>query len=208
MATSKPKSTRLHTPRGIAAYVNLHTPRQRTDRKGQPTGDPKYGLALFFDEDTDISELLAVAHRKAVEAFGPTAKALIAKGKIGWPFADTADMDDPSPPFDKPGTVVNFKTADKPGIVDENAEPLMDKSDIYSGMEARVSCRCFSYDNESKGISFALVNVQKLGDGERMSGNPAAEDDFADAKPSKTAKRGAAPAGKVRRSSQDIEDLL
>jgi hypothetical protein len=205
MAT-KQKSTRLYSPRGVASYVTLHTPRQRTDRKGKPTGDPKYGLALFFGEGVDLKEMKTVALDKAVETFGPTAKALIQKGKINWPFADTADMDDPSPPFDQPGTVVNFKSADKPGIVDENADPIMDKSEIYSGMEARVSCRCFTYDNESKGVSFALVNVQKLGDGERLSGNPSAEDDFADAAP---AKGKPAAKGKPRRASDDdVDDLL
>ena len=206
MAT-RAKSTRMFTPKGIASYVNLHTPRQRTDRKGNPTGDPKYGLALFFEEGTDLKEMKAAALAKATEAFGANAKSLIQKGKINWPFADTADMDDPSPPFDQPGVVVNFKTKDKPGIVDENADPIMEKSDVYSGMEARVSCRCFTYDNESKGVSFALVNVQKLGDGERLSGNPNAEDDFAEAPTGKG--RGKPAAGKRRSSNDDDgEDLL
>lgn len=208
MATGKTKASRLYTPKGIAAYVQLHTPKQRTDRKGNPTGDPKYGLALFFDENTDLSELEAVAKKKAIEAFGPNAMALVSKGKINWPFADTADMDDPSPPFDQPGTVINFKSADKPGIVDEQAEPIMEKSDVYSGMEARVSCRCFTYDNESKGVSFALVNVQKLGDGERMSGNPNAEDDFGSAPPAGGRKGKPMVKSKRRGNDDDGEDLL
>lgn len=200
MAT-KSKSVRLFSPKGIAAYVHLHTPRARTDAKGNPKGDPKYGLALFFDEKTDLTEMKQVAKAKAIEAFGPKAVELIRKGKLNWPFADTADMEDPAPPFDKPGTVVNFKKADKPGIVDADAEPIMEKSDVYSGMIARVSCRCFSYDNESKGVSFALVNVQKLGDGERMSGDPDATDDFGEAPASRGSKAS-------RRSRDDDDDLL
>jgi hypothetical protein len=169
-------------------------------------GDPKYGLALFFEEGTNLKAMKDIALAKAVEAFGPNAKALIQKGKINWPFADTADMDDPSPPFDEPGTVVNFKTGDKPGIVDENAEPIMEKSEVYSGIECRVSYRCFTYDNESKGVSFALVNVQKLGDGVRLSGNPSAEDDFADAPG--TSKGKPAAKTKARRTADDDDDLL
>lgn len=204
MAT-KPKASKLHTPEGIAAYVQLHTPKQRTDRKGQPQGEPKYGLALFFPEDTDLDEMIGVAEAKAREAFGPKWEDMKNKGKINWPFQDTADIDEPSPPFDQPGTVVNFKTAEKPGIVDADAEPVMDKSDVYSGMKARVSTRCFSYDNESKGVSFALINVQKLDDGERMSGNPSAEDDFGGSKtkPSKTKTRPG-----MRKRNEDIDDLL
>lgn len=201
MATSRTNSNRIHTPAGIAAYVNVFTPRQRTDKKGNPQGEPKYSLALFFDEDTDLTEMKKVAKAKLIEAFGANAPALVAKGKINWPFQDTADMDDPSPPFDQPGVAVNFKTTDKPGVVDADAEPIMEKSEVYSGMKARVSCRCFTYDNESKGVAFALINVQKLEDGERMSGNPSAEDDFGGSKASGGAK-------KRKPAAEEDDDLL
>lgn len=206
MAT-KSKSVRLYSPKGIAAYVHLHTPRVRTGRDGKPQGDPKYGLALFFKRGTDLSEMEELAEAKAKEAFGPRAMELVRKGKINWPFADTADMEDADPPFDKPGTVVNFKKLDRPGIVDADAEPIMEKSDVYSGMIARVSCRCFTYDNESKGVSFALVNVQKLGEGERMSGDPDAESDFAAADKGGSSGRGK-PAARSRRNTEDDDDLL
>lgn len=196
MAT-KQKTGRIHSPTGIAAYVNVFAPRQRTDKKGNPQGSPKYGLALFFsrDQEDELQEMMDLAEAKAKEAFGPKAMDMVAKGKIRWPFSDTEEMDEPSAPFDKPGWSVNFKSEDKPGVVDAEAEPVMDKSEVYSGMLARVSCRCFAYDNESKGISFALVNVQKIDDGERMSGNPSAEDDFAEAAPKarKPVGRGPAP---------------
>lgn len=201
MAQKKPAVGRIHTPEGIAAYVNVFVPRQRTDRKGNPQGEPKYGLALFFrrDQEDELQEMMDIAEAKAKEAFGPKAMDLVRKGKINWPFADTEDMDEAKPPFDQPGWSVNFKTTDKPGIVDADAEPIMEKSEVYSGMVARVSCRCFTYDNESKGVAFALVNVQKIDDGERMSGNPSAEDDFGAAKSSS---RKSAP----KRSRDEDED--
>lgn len=177
MATRTP-SRRLHTPGGVASYVHLFTPRQRTDGKGNPKGDPKYSLSLFFPEGTDLSAMEDAARAAGEERFGDKFMSLVNKGKVYWPFQDTADMDEPDAPFDQPGTVVSFKSFDKPGIVDANAEPIMDKSDVYSGMIARVSCRPFAYDNESKGVGFYLVNVQKLGDGTRLSGNPSAEADF------------------------------
>lgn len=205
MATQK-TSNRIHTPKGTAAYVNLFQPRQRTDAKGNPQGDPKYGLVLFFPEGTNLKDMKAAAQRVGIEKFGPKFVDLVKKGKVNWPFTDTEDMDEPGAPFDQPGTAVNFKTTDKPGIVDADADPIMDKSDVYSGMEARVSCRVFAYDNASKGVAFALINVQKLDDGERLSGNPSAEDDFGDSKSS---------SGKVSTTSkrkakvdEDIDDLL
>lgn len=199
----KKTSNRTHTPVGTAAYVNLFTARQRTDAKGNPQGDPKFGLALFFPEGTNLKEMKAEAQRVGVEKFGPKFVELVKKGKMNWPFTDTEDMDDPEAPFDEPGTFVNFKSTDRPGVVDADAEPIMDKSEIYSGMKARVSCRAFAYDNASKGVAFALINVQKVDDGERMSGNPSAEDDFADSKSSK-----GGSSKKKSKVDEDDDDLL
>lgn len=214
MATRTP-SRRLHTPGGVASYVHLFTPRQRTDGKGNPKGDPKYSLSLFFPEGTDLSAMEDAARAAGEKLFGDKFMSLVSKGKVNWPFQDTADMDEPDAPFDQPGTVVSFKSSDKPGIVDADAEPIMDKSDVYSGMIARVSCRPFAYDNESKGVGFYLVNVQKLEDGTRLSGNPTAESDFGAAPRSAgrpAARVPARPAGAAARStarkSSGYDDLV
>ena len=204
MATRTP-SRRLHTPGGVASYVHLFTPRQRTDAKGNPKGDPKYSLSLFFPKGTDLSAMEDAARAAGEERFGDKFMSLVSKGKVYWPFQDTADMDEPDAPFDQPGTVVSFKSVDKPGLVDADAEPIMDKSDVYSGMIARVSCRPFAYDNESKGVGFYLVNVQKLEDGTRLSGNPTAEADFAPARSSKSERTPARPAA---RKSGGHDDLI
>lgn len=178
-----PLPARMHTPVGVACYVNLLQPRAQTDRKGQAKGDPQYSITLFFrrDQEDELAAMMDVAEGLLIEAFGKDAMNKVNRGKINWPFRDTEDMDDPKKPFDEPGWSVSFKTYDKPGIVDANAEPIMDKGEIYSGMLARVSCNPRVYDNESQGVTFYLVNAQKIDDGERLAGNPAAEDDFGDA---------------------------
>lgn len=191
------KRTKLHTPIGIAAYCWLIKPRPaKVDKDGKPRGEPKYGMALFFKESTDMSELEDAAKACLVEKFGPKAMDAVKRGKLRWPIRsiDGTEEDDdgnpPEAPFDKPGYVVNFSGQDRPGIVDQDAEPIMEKSEIYSGMEARVSCRTYSYDVDgNKGASFGLINVQKTGDGERLSGNPSAEDDFKPAKKKPQAKK-------------------
>lgn len=192
---------RIHSPEGTARYANILQPRQRKDAKGNPQGDPKYQLTLIFDEDTDLKAMRKAAQEVGVEKFGSKFADLVKKGKINWPFVDNEDKvdddDNPIPGFENPGVSVSFKSKDKPGVVDADAEPIMDKSDIYDGMRARVSCRPFAYDNESKGVAFYLINVQKLGDGDRLSGDPAAEDDF---KPV-SAKKG-------KKASKDEDDEL
>lgn len=196
-------SVRIHTPEGTARYVSVLQPRQRKNAKGEAQGDPKYQITLIFDEDTDLKAMKKAAQDAGVEKFGPKFAEMVKKGKYLWPFTNNEDKvdddDNPIPGFENPGLCVGFKSKDKPGIVGADAEPIMDKSEIYDGMRARVSCRPFAYDNESKGVGFYLINVQKLDDGDRLSGDPAAEDDFKPAK--KTSK-------KTSKADQDVDDLL
>lgn len=203
-------SNRLHSPEGTARYVNVLIPRARKDSKGVVSGDPKYQITLIFDEDADVKAMKRAAQEAGIEKFGPKFPELVKKGKMSWPFVDNEDKvdddDNPIPGFENPGCSVGFKSKDKPGIVDVDAEPIMDKSEIYDGMRARVSCRPFAYDNESKGVAFYLINVQKLDDGDRLSGDPAAEDDFKPTKGKKPAPK--ATGKKASRNDDDYDDLL
>ena len=67
----------------------------------------------------------------------------------------------------------------KPQIVDINMNEIINATEIYSGMYARVSIRFFPYFNSGKkGIGCGLGNVQKLEDGEPLGGRTNAADDF------------------------------
>lgn len=67
----------------------------------------------------------------------------------------------------------------KPGLVDQDVNPIMDSTELYSGAYARVSINAFPYlYNGKKGISFGLNHVQKVRDGEPLGGRSRAEDDF------------------------------
>jgi hypothetical protein len=183
---------RMHSPEGVARYCSLFTPRQRKDSKGNAQGDPKYQITLIFNDPAVLKAMKKAAQEVGEEKFGKKFMDLVLKGKANWPFGKNTDREDDDgnrhPGFeDDDGLYVGFKTKDKPGVVDADAEPIMDKSEVYDGMLARVSCRPFAYDNESKGVAFALINVQKLDDGERLSGDPSAEDDFKPAKGKKAA---------------------
>ena len=67
----------------------------------------------------------------------------------------------------------------RPGIVDNNVQPILDQTEVYSGSYARVSITAFPFSaSGSKGVSFGLNHVQKLADGESLGGITKAEDDF------------------------------
>lgn len=75
---------------------------------------------------------------------------------------------------------VNANSSNKPGLVDADLNPILDKSEFYSGCYGRASINFYAYDtNGSKGIACGLNNLQKLEDGERLAGGGAtAEEDF------------------------------
>ena len=70
-------------------------------------------------------------------------------------------------------------TKNRPGVVDLSGNPIIDKTEIYSGMYARVSFDFFAYNrNGRKGIGCSLCNVQKVADGEPLASRTTAAEDF------------------------------
>ncbi len=76
---------------------------------------------------------------------------------------------------------VNANSNTAPGVVDLNRQPIIDTSEIYSGVYARVSLSFYAFNsNGNKGIACGLQNIQKVRDGEPLGGRTRAEDDFND----------------------------
>lgn len=76
---------------------------------------------------------------------------------------------------------VTANSTNKPGIVDADLNKLMDKEEFYSGCYGRASLSFYAFDSAgNKGIAVGLNNLQKLEDGERLSGGASAENDFGD----------------------------
>lgn len=76
---------------------------------------------------------------------------------------------------------IQATSGNKPGIVNESLNPIMDANEIYSGAYYRASIRAYAWDHPTggKGVSIALDNVMKVKDGEAFSGKVDAADDFA-----------------------------
>lgn len=67
----------------------------------------------------------------------------------------------------------------RPEIVDINLNPIIDATEIYSGMYARVNIDFFAYFNSGKkGIGCGLGPVQKTRDGEPLGGRVSAAEAF------------------------------
>lgn len=71
----------------------------------------------------------------------------------------------------------------KPGIVDKDVNEVLDQSEVYSGVYAKVSMTAFPYKygdgpGGKKGVSFGLNNVQVLAEGDSLAGGKRAAEEF------------------------------
>lgn len=90
------------------------------------------------------------------------------------------DLEKPDDPAYKNCYFINANTWNRPGVVDADCNPILDRSEFYSGCYGRASISFYAYDNKgSKGIACGLNNVQKLRDGEKLGGGSSAAEDFA-----------------------------
>ena len=74
---------------------------------------------------------------------------------------------------------LNASSKNKPGVVDQNVQPVLDSTEVYSGCYARLTLNFYAYNaSGNKGVAAGLGNIQKLEDGEPLGGFTRAEDDF------------------------------
>lgn len=76
---------------------------------------------------------------------------------------------------------VNANSATAPGVVDADCNPILTRSEVYSGVYGRASISFYAFNsNGNRGIACGLNNLQKIRDGEPLGGRASAESDFAD----------------------------
>ena len=167
----------LKTPLATLSFPHLFTPDEFGDT-------PKYSATFVFDADAqntdEFQALKDAAAAAAKERFG--AKASKAKS----PFID-CDTDDGWPE----GSVqIRCRSTSAPQVVGKLRDgdtgkliPITDEEAVYGGCKVYGAVSAFAYDtNGNRGVSFALVGVQKWDDGERLGGGGGSVDDiFGDA---------------------------
>ena len=158
----KNSSQRIISPTGRLAFQSLFT---ASVNKMNPNAPAKFETLLVFEKDEDISALEAIV-AEAIEAkFGNNVPAGLYN-----PIRDAADKAKHGEPFASGGKMIKVASKFQPGIVDNNLQPILDESEIYSGVKARVQLHAFAYDNATAGVGFGLDNVQKMGDAPTTSG--------------------------------------
>ena len=74
---------------------------------------------------------------------------------------------------------LNANSMTAPQIVDRNVEPILDRSEVYSGVYARVSLNFYAYNvNGNKVLAVWLLNIHKLIDWQPLGNRSNAIEDF------------------------------
>lgn len=165
-------ATKVVTGKVRLSYVNLFQP-----RAAQAGQEAKYSVCVLIPKsDTATLTKVKAAIEAAKQAGAATFGGKVPPG-LKTPLRD-GDTERDSPEY-KGHWFINASSKQKPGVVDADVQPILDASEVYSGAYGRVSLNFYAYStNGNRGIGAGLQNVQKVADGEPLSGRSRAEDDF------------------------------
>jgi hypothetical protein len=170
------------TPKFRVSFPNVFKP-----KKNELSGKDEYSVMALFPKDADLTSLKKAAQEAIEEKWG--------KDRNKWPqnlktpFRDQgekAKFDEASgkkvlPVGHVEGAIfMNLKSSQRPGVVDQNVQDMIVETDFYAGCWARATVSAYAYDQKgNKGVAFGLQNIQKVAEGEPLSGRLKAIDEFA-----------------------------
>lgn len=154
------------------------------DPKAVNGGTPKFSVSLIIPKsDTRTIEKIKAAIQAAYEEgqskLKGNGKSVPALSVLKTPLRD-GDTERPDDEAYKGSYFINCNSATQPGVVDADRQPILDRSEMYSGVKGRASINLYAYNvNGNRGIACGLNNLQKISDGTPLGGKSRAEDDFA-----------------------------
>lgn len=143
-------------------------------------GEKKYSVALLIPKsDTKTIDKI----NKAVELATELGKTTKFGGKIPsnlkLPLRDGDEEKGEDETYEG-CYFLNANAKTKPGIVDAQANPILDQDEVYSGCYGIASVTFFAFAGKSKGIACGLNHIMKIKDGAPLGGRASAENDFAE----------------------------
>lgn len=172
--TNQNSRTKVVTGVVRLSYANVWEP------KSINGGTEKYSVSLIIPK-SDKKTLDAI--NTAVDAAIEEGKSKFGgkvpnKGALKLPLRD-GDIDRDDEAY-RDSWFVNANSSTAPQIVDKGVNPILDRSEVYSGVYARVSINFYAFNsNGNRGVACGLGNIQKIRDGEPLGGRNNASEDFA-----------------------------
>lgn len=165
-------STTITTGEARLSYVHLTQP-----HASMPGQAPKYSVAVLIPKsDVQTKALIDAAVQEATQngiagKWGGSAPAMVKTT-----LHDGDGVKDNGEAYGdecKGHWVLNCNASEshKPSVVDLQLQPIIDASEIYSGMYGRVNVNFYPFNfNGRKAIGCGLNHVQKTRDGEALGG--------------------------------------
>lgn len=169
--------TKVVTGKCTFSYLNCWDP------KSINGGTPKFSVSLIIPKsDTKtvnkIKEAIKAAYEEGNSKLKGNSRSVPALSVIKTPLRD-GDAERPDDEAYKNSYFINANSPTAPGIVDANCNQIIDRSEMYSGVQGRASINFYAFNsNGNRGIACGLNNLQKLSDGAPLGGKSRAEDDF------------------------------
>jgi hypothetical protein len=173
MSNTKSKSaTKVVIPCRIS-FANIWQP------KSINGSEEKYSVSCLIPK-SDKATLMKI--HKAIEAAKEDGKTRKWNGKIPpnlkLPLRD-GDIERPDDENYAGHMFLNATSKEAPQIVDRRVQPIMDAMECGSGDYCNVSVNFYPFNaNGNRGVAAGLGNIQKVKDGERLSGRTNAASDF------------------------------
>lgn len=167
--------------------------------------DPQFQNTVMWpkSDDDEWDDVRDVILEVATAKFGKKAEAMLKKGQLRSPIRDGDDTDQD---YLEGHFYLTARSSDRPEVVDEDVEDIINTKDFYGGCQSRMDCYFFAYDKAgNRGVAAILNSVQKTGDGERKGGRRNASDAF-----DKVEKKGKAAksSGKKKKGKKSKDELM
>ena len=138
-------------------------------------GRPKYSVSLIIPKsDTvtvnKIKAAIQAAYEEGESKLKGNGKSVPALSVIKTPLRD-GDVERPDDGAYAGCYFINANSDSAPGIVDADRQPILERSEVYSGVYGRTSINLYAFNsNGNRGIACGLNNLQKIRDGEPLGG--------------------------------------
>lgn len=149
-------------------------------------GTPKFSVSLIIPKSdaktvAKIEAAIQAAYEEGQSKLKGNGKSVPALSAIKTPLRD-GDVERPDDPAYANAYFVNANSTTAPGIVDADCNPIITRSEVYSGVYGRASINFYAFNtNGNRGIACGLNNLQILRAGEPLGSKASAESDFATA---------------------------
>ena len=173
--------TTMHNPMKVItgpntrwSYANVWEP------KSINGGTPKYSVSLIIpkSDTVTVAKIKAAIDAAYKEGEAKLKGSVPALSAIKTPLRD-GDAERPDDEAYRNAYFVNANATTAPGIVDADLNPILSRSEVYSGVYGRASITFYAFNSSgNRGIACGLGNIQKVRDGEPLGGRSSAADDF------------------------------